>query len=134
MSVFRRRVDPLERNFLERKSLRMHVERFAQRDRALLGADAAAANHEIILLDEAIMRESAHRIDVFFRRIEFGAAILLAFGCEQRFADSIDLLVHLGAMMIAFLAGTRDRELNARRMPSTDTSDLKIRTYLLWRV
>ena len=39
-------------------------------------------------------------------------------------SNTVDLLVHLGTVMVALLTGTSDSELDARRMPSTDTSNL----------
>lgn len=39
-------------------------------------------------------------------------------------ADAIDLLVHLGTVMVALLTGASDGELDTGRMPGTDTGNL----------
>lgn len=39
-------------------------------------------------------------------------------------ADPVDLLVHLGAMVIALLTGARDRERYSAGMPGADASNL----------
>lgn len=60
MSVFRRSIDELQRNLLVGETLsRLSRQALAQSDRTLLGADATSTNHDEILLDQTIMRETA---------------------------------------------------------------------------
>lgn len=46
------------------------------------------------------------------------------YGCVTSRADTVDLLVDLGTMMVALLTSTSDRERDSTRMPRADTSDL----------
>ena len=39
-------------------------------------------------------------------------------------ANTVNLLVELGTMMVSLLTGTGNRELDTGRMPSSDTSNL----------
>lgn len=48
-------------------------------------------------------------------------------------AYTVDLLVDLGTVMVTVLTGTGDLELDASRMPSTDTGDLAETTMGLTR-
>jgi hypothetical protein len=67
-----------------------------------------------------------HRVDVLLGVISIAIGVLV-FGLNQRrLANAVDLLVGLGTVMVTFLTGTSDGELNARRMPSSNTSDLKM--------
>lgn len=68
-----------------------------------------------------------------FRKIDLGKRLkycvemkvenhLAVFGMDA-LTNSINLLVHLGTMMISFLTSARDSERHSAGMPRTDTSD-----------
>jgi len=86
----------------------------------LLDTDGGTLDHQKIFPDEAIVRETAHRVDGLLCEVDRGAARVLV----GAFADAIDLLVDLGTMMITVLTGTWNAPLDTRGMPGSNTSDL----------
>ena len=65
-----------------------------------------------------------HWVDVLLSDIVLGGGVVLSFGSQAGFSDTEDLLVDFGTVMVTLLTGTSNGELNAGRMPSSDTSDL----------
>jgi len=115
-----RSVDEFEGDLLEGGSGSLRDESFAKSEDPLLDADGRAFDHQKVFSDEAIMRETAHRVDGLLCEVEWSRARVLV----STFADSIDLLVDLGTMMIAVLTGAWNAPLDTRRMPGSNTSDL----------
>lgn len=70
-------VDELERDLLERDAFRVRQQRLAQREHALLGSDAATADHEEVVADLAVVREAAHRRDRLLRDVVRSRAVVL---------------------------------------------------------
>jgi len=117
-------VDPLQVDLLIRESLGLVDETLTQRDWTLLGAHATTANHQIVLVDQSVVRETSHWIDVLDSDINLSSGVLLAFRGQGRLSDTVDLLVDFCSMMVSFLTGSSDCELDSRWMPSADTSNL----------
>ena len=56
-------VDELEVDLLEGLALGVHHQGFPEGDAPLLGADAAALDHDEVLLDLSVVREATHWVD-----------------------------------------------------------------------
>lgn len=97
----------------------------SQSDDTLLRTYAAALDHDEVLLNDAVVREAAHRVDRLLGRVELGGTIF-----SVRLADAVDFFVDLCAMMVALLASTWNGPLHARRMPRTNASDLHEKNWL----
>jgi len=73
------------------------------------------------------MRETAHRIDRLVGQIVIRGSVVLhqlpVFGVET-VAQVVDFLVDLCSVVITLLTGTGHGELDARRMPGSNTSNL----------
>jgi len=127
VSKLARGVDELEVDLLESPSLCLDQQRLAQSNDALLGSDTAAADHDKVVVHLAVVREATHGSDRLLRDVVLSRSVVLdhlAILGMHTLSHAVDLLVHLRAMMITLLTGTRNRELDTRRMPRTDTSDL----------
>jgi len=135
MSELAARVDPFQTDLFHCESLRVHHQRFAQCDRALLRSNATSTDHDIILLYHAVVSKAAHRIDRFLGEIIICRAIFLSIRGHCALPNAIDLLVDLGTMMIAFLTGSSNGELHTTGMPGTDTGNLsKTFVRLSWQL
>jgi hypothetical protein len=70
--------------------------------------------------------ETTHGVDSLLSKIGIGGGVVvdLAVGAFPGFSDFVDLLVHLGTVVITVLTGASDLELDAGRVPSTDATNL----------
>merc|ERR1719231_2227174 len=116
-----RRVDELEVDLLERKAAALRQERLAQRDQALAHTDNRALEHDVVLVDLAVVREAAHRRDRLLREIVLGHGVVRIL--LDALANAVDLLVDLRAVVVAELTSARGLELHALRMPRADARD-----------
>lgn len=92
----------------------------AESDGALAGTTNATLDHEEILIDLAVVRETTDRGDALLSEISLGRAghrIALL-------ADAQHALVDLGTVVVTLLTSTSHVEFNAGRMPGTNTGDL----------
>jgi len=127
VTEFGRRVNELEVDLLQGGTLGVDEEALSESQNPLLRTNAATLDHEEVVVDLTIMRETTHWSDALLGQIVFGRGVvddLLSILDVDTLADTVDLLVHLGTMVITLLTSASDGELNSRRMPSTDTSDL----------
>lgn len=113
MTELTARVDKLQLDLLQGSARSMRNQGLAEGQNTLFHTNTSTLDHNKILLDNTIMRESAKRGDAFGRQVKFGAARGFVLGG----ADAIDFLVHLRAVMIAVLTGTGNGIANASRMP-----------------
>ena len=99
----------------------------SQRQDPLLGSNAATLDHDEVLLDLSVKRETAHWIDRLVGQVVVGGGIVLhqlsVFSVES-ITHVVDLLVNLGSVMVTLLTGTGHGKLDSRRMPGSDASDL----------
>merc|ERR1719270_1832655 len=70
-------VDELELDLLEGLPLGMHQKRLSQSENTFLGSNAISLDHNKVLLDQAVVRESAHGIDGFVGQVVIGGSIVL---------------------------------------------------------
>ena len=120
-------VDELEVDLLEGLALGVHLQGFPESDAPLLGTDAAALDHDEVLLDLPVVGEAAHRVDGLVGQIVFGRRVVLdelAVLLVEAVPHVVDLLVDLGSVVVALLTGARHGELDAAGMPRSDTGDL----------
>ena len=96
------------------------VERLAKSQNPLLDTDGATSEHEPILGDATVVRETTNGSDFLLGEIVLGGSVVLVLSL----AETVDTLVHLGTVMISVLTSTRDRVLDAARMPCTNASNL----------
>jgi len=99
----------------------------SESENPLLGAHAAALDHDEVLLDLAVVGESTHRVDGLVGQVVIGRGVVLdqlsVFGVVS-VSHVVDLLVDLGTVVVTLLTSSGDGELDAGRMPGTDASDL----------
>lgn len=74
----------------------MDHERLAQSDDTLLGTGDGALEHEVVVLDDTIVREATHRGDGLLGDIRLGRSVTVV-GAES---DAVDLLVQLGTVVV----------------------------------
>ena len=93
----------------------------------LLRSNTTSLDHDEILFDLSVVRESTHWVDGFVCQIVFGGGVvfdqLSILGVES-ITDVIDLLVDLGTVMVSLLTCTSDGELDSGRMPCSNTGNL----------
>ena len=121
MAEFGRGVDELDGNLLLRHAVRLLKQRLAQSHQPLTRAADATLDHEVIVLDDAVVGETTHGCDVLLGGVVFGGGFVGRFAF---FADAIDFLVDFGAVVVAVLTGSRDGEGDARWVPRADASNL----------
>lgn len=116
-----RSIDELEVDGLQVRTSGRSDNTLAKSDGALLGTSDGTLKHDPVLVDPAVVREATNRVDALLGQVRLGGSrgsgILLL-------ANAQHTLVDLGTVMVTLLTGTRDSELNAGRVPRTDTGDL----------
>jgi len=122
-------IDELEGDLLEGRTGGLREEGLTESDNTLLWATDTTLNHQPILVDLTVTDEATHRGNSLLGRIVVALGVLRIF----TLTDTVDLLVDLGTVMVTVLTSTRDLELNASRMPSTDTGNLTETTVSLTR-
>jgi len=114
-------VDELEADLLEGSVVGGRDDGLAECEEAATSADAAALDHDKVLVNNTIVGEATHGSDGLGAEVELGLAVALLADTE-----TVDLLVHLCAVVEAHLTGTGDSPCNVGRVPGTDTSNLAV--------
>jgi len=120
-------VDELEVDALQGTSLRMDQQTLSQCENALLGPNTTSLDHDEIIVDFTVVRETSHWSDALLRQVVLGRGIvddLLSVLRVDPISNSVDFLVHLRSVVVPLLTGTGNSELDTRRMPGSDTSHL----------
>ena len=103
----------------------------------LLRSNTTSLDHDEILFNLSVVRESSHWVDRFVSQVVFGGGVVfdqLAILGMESITDVIDLLVDLGTVMVSLLTGTSDGELDSGRMPCSNTGNLsKTLVCLTWQ-
>jgi len=120
VAEFRRSIDEFEGDLLEGGTGCLREEALSEGEDSLLDSGRGAFDHDEIFLDDTVVREATQGIDALLGEIDGGGTTVLV----SAFPDAIDLLVDLGSVMVTVLTSTGNGPLDARRMPSSDTSDL----------
>merc|ERR1719511_319465 len=122
-----RGVDELEFDVLQSGPLGVNQKRLSQGQDPLLGSDAAALDHDEVLLNHTVVWESTHGVDALVGGVVLGGGVVLyqlSVLLVITHLDLVDLLGDLGTGMVTLLTSTGDSVLDTRRMPGSDTSDL----------
>ena len=120
-------VDELEGDLLEGGGLGVGEERLPQGENPPLDADAAALDHEEVLVDNTVVGEASEGGDGLLGEVELGTCVVLhdlAVDGVDALAHAVDLLVDLGPVVETVLTGAGNGAPNAGRMPGSDTGDL----------
>ena len=96
------------------------VESLPEGQDPLLGSDGTTLQHDPVLGDDTIVRETTDGGDALLSVIVLGGGVVLL----ASLTDTVDPLVHLGTVMVSVLTGTGDGVLDTARMPGTDTGNL----------
>lgn len=113
-------VDKLQLDLLQGGTASVSDEGLAEGQDTLLGTNAAALDHDKVIIDHTVVREATHGSNGLLSQVKLGAS---AVDISAR-GDAVDLLVHLGAVVETILTGTGNSGHDASRMPSTDTGNL----------
>jgi hypothetical protein len=113
-------VDELELDLFEVVSGSHGPESVSEGDDPLSGTGDTSLEHDKVVSDIGVSRPTTEGVDVLLRDVEVGRGVL---GVRAG-SDSVDLLVHLGSLMVTVLTRSSNREHDVRRVPSTDTGDL----------
>jgi len=120
-------VDPFQVDLLEGGTLGVRDQGLAEGENSLLGSDAAALEHDKVVLDFTVVGETTHWSDRFVGEIGLSSSVVLdkfATVLVDSFTDSVDLLVDLRTMMVTLLTGSGYRVGYSGWMPCTNASDL----------
>lgn len=112
-------IDELELDLLERTTVGGREDSLTESKDALLGTKAAALDHEEVVSDDTVVGEATHGSDGLGGKVELGGTVAVSAS-----ANTVDLLVHLGTVVVAELTGAAHGPRDAGRMPGTDTTDL----------
>ena len=92
----RRGVDELELDLLEIPTRSVNHEGLADGDDTLLRAGDGALQHEVVVLDDTVVREAAHGGNGLLRDVVLRGRIALVVAL----ADTVDLLVEFGTVVV----------------------------------
>ena len=70
-------VDELEIDLLQRSLLCVSQQTLPESQHPLPGSDAAALDHDEVLLDLSVVREASHRVDGLVRNVIFSSSVIL---------------------------------------------------------
>merc|ERR1719491_1010564 len=121
MATFGGSVDELQGNLLARLAAHLGEQGLPNRDDLLPLARARPFDHNPILIDSAVVRETSQRRDRLLCQIILCIRIVRVL-C-QALADAIDLLVDLSTVKVAHLTCTRHLPLHTTRVPRPNTTD-----------
>jgi len=120
-------VDELELDVLKSLPLGVNQKGLSQSEHTLLRSNATSLDHNEILLNLTVVRESTHGVDRLVSQIVIGSSVVLhklAILHMESITDIVHLLVDLSTVMVALLTSTSHGVLDTARMPGSDTSDL----------
>lgn len=130
MTEFGGSIDPFEVDFFFGSGAGLLEKRFAKSDDTLAGTGNTTLDHEEVLGDNTILRETTERGDVLLGGIEVGGGVVGGESADVlsiiggALADTVDLLVDFNTVMITVLTSTSNGPGDVSWMPSTNTGDL----------
>lgn len=99
--------------------------RLSQKDDSLLGSNTSSLDHDEIVVNDTIMRESSHRSDILLSKIIEGRSIVFN-SINGSFSHSVDLLVEFSSVMETEITSSGDSPSYSSWMPRSDTSDSSV--------
>jgi hypothetical protein len=120
VTVFGGCIDELDVQRLVVRAASTGDQRLSQGDGALLATSDASLQHDPVLVDNTIMRETTDGGDALLGQIVLsGTRSLVTLG-----SDAKDTSVDVGSVMVTHLTSAGASEAHAGRMPGTDTGHL----------
>lgn len=115
-------IDELQVDFLQMRLSDSSVHSLSQQQGSLLGSNATTLDHDVIIPDDSVMRESTQWSNVLFSQIMVSGSVVLG-PVNLTFAYSVDLLVLFSSVMVSELSSSGNGPSDSRWMPGTDTTD-----------
>jgi hypothetical protein len=132
MSDLRTGINELKSDFFKSSSTDLRYNRFSQQDNSLFDSNTTSSDHNKIILNNSIMRESSNRSNIFFSKIRESAGII--FGTLiSSFSNSINLFVKFSSMMESFITSSRNSPSYSGWMPWSNTTNSPITSMSLLR-
>ena len=122
VSDFGRSVDELEIDDFLSGSVGLSDDRLSEGQNSLLRSNCAALDHEEVVVDDTVVRETTERSDGLVGDISGSGGV----GWIASFADSVDLLVGLGSVVITELTSSRNGSSDSGRMPCTNATNFSV--------
>jgi len=121
-------VDELEVDLLEGSVVGGRNDGLAEGEETTTSTDAAALDHDKVLVNNTVVRETTHGSDGLGGKIKLSLAV-----AHLANTQTVNLLVHLSTVVEAHLTSTGNSPCNMGRMPCTNTSNLTVTTVSLAR-
>lgn len=115
-----RGIDPLEADLLESTAGGVSPHGFAEGHDALLDTRDRTLEHDEVVVDLTVADEATERSNLLLGDVELGGGRVLSIGL----ANSVDLVVGRGTVVVTHLTSTGNGPLDVVRVPGTDTSNL----------
>ena len=122
-------IDEGKGDLLEGTSSDVVGEGLAESDDSLSGTHDRTLDHDPVVLDNTVVRETTHRGNSLLGEIGFGGGRV---GITSS-THTVDLLVDHSTVVVTVLTSTGNGEVDTGRMPSTNTSNLTETTVSLTR-
>ena len=113
-------VNEFEGNLFKGSTTGLREDGLAEGEDTLLGTHTATLDHDKVIANHTVVRETTHWVDALDGQVEFGGSALVI----SSTGNAVDLLVHLDTVMEAVLTSTRAGEADIGRMPGTNTGNL----------
>jgi hypothetical protein len=116
-------IDELEVNLFKSSSGGLGDKTLSQDQRSLLGTNAASLDHDVIVVDDTVVGEATQGGDALLGQISNSGSISLATIILDSDADSVDLLVDFGSVVVTVLTSSGDAVSDSSWMPASNTTD-----------
>jgi hypothetical protein len=113
-------IDELELNLLGGDTAGLNEEGLTESDDTSLDTGNGTLDHDEVVLDQTEVSEATNGVDVLLGQIEVSGTVVGV----GTLAQTEQLVVGLGTVIVTVLTGTSDSVADARRMPGTDASNL----------
>ena len=120
-------IDELEVDDFFSSSVSLGDDRLSEGEDSLLGTNCASLDHEEVVVDDTVVRESTKRGDSLVGNITGSGSV----GGITSLSDSVDLLVGLSSVVITKLTSSGNGGSNSGRMPSTDATNFSVTSVCL---
>jgi hypothetical protein len=125
VSQFGGSIDEFKVNLFGGSSGDLGYQGLSQHENSLFGSYDTSLDHQEIVSNDTVMRESSQRGDVFVGQISVSGSIVLDSGIGT-FTNSVNFFVNFGSMVITQLTGSGDRESYSSGMPGTNTTNFSV--------
>merc|ERR1740123_2864798 len=115
-------IDEFQCELLASLAAHLGKQRLPKSDNLLSLAHRGPFDHDPILVDVTVVRKASHWGDSLLRQIVLCGCVVRVLG--KVLADPVDLLVDLGAVMVAHLTCPWHLPLHPGRVPRADARDL----------